>query len=88
MPFEYCEFSGAACSKQAEAKDDPSEQATALKQKDDEEQLSNELQEKAAISEAKRGAGKKDGAKPVSRQLPAGETAKLSFGSNVAEDDG
>ncbi|CDJ32457.1 translation initiation factor SUI1 domain-containing protein, putative [Eimeria mitis] len=65
MPFEYCEFSGAACSKQGDAKEeDPNSQASALQQKEHEEQLSNELEEKAAISDAKRGAGKKDGAKP------------------------
>ncbi|CDJ34905.1 uncharacterized protein EMH_0093690 [Eimeria mitis] len=65
MPFEYCEFSGAACSKQGDAKaEDPNTQASALQQKEHEEQLSNELEEKAAISDAKRGAGKKDGAKP------------------------
>lgn len=60
MPFEYCEFSGEACSKQKEK-----EQTDAgMQQQQHEQQLSDELQEKAAITEAKRGAGKKDGSKP------------------------
>lgn len=82
MPFEYCEYSGAACAKQPDAQEDPSSQASALQQKEHEQQLSNELEEKAVISDAKRGAGKKDGAKPVSRQLLV--EGMESVGSKVA----
>lgn len=64
MPFEYCEFSGAACSKQEKDVKDPT-QASVVQQNEHEQQLSDELQEKTAINEAKRGGAKKDGAKPV-----------------------
>ncbi|XP_026194126.1 translation machinery-associated protein 22 [Cyclospora cayetanensis] len=62
MPFEYCEFSGAACAKQEEQQDAPNEGM--VQQPAHEKQLSDEFQEKAAISNAKRGAGKTVGAKP------------------------
>ncbi|CDI87441.1 translation initiation factor SUI1 domain-containing protein, putative [Eimeria praecox] len=80
MPFEYCEFSGAACGKQAETKEDPNNQGSAMQQKEHEQQLSRELEEKAAITDAKRGAGKKDGAKPkvVTVQKQAKRRGKCS----------
>ncbi|KAL8449862.1 hypothetical protein Emed_002825 [Eimeria media] len=54
MPFEYCEFSGAACSKQKEEHADGASQDQQPVQ-----QLATELQEKAVIQEtAKRPAGK------------------------------
>lgn len=63
MPFEYCEFSGAACAKQEEEKEDGAGQAATIQRQEHEQQLCDELQEKAAISDARRGAGKKDGNK-------------------------
>ncbi|KAL8455835.1 hypothetical protein Emag_000409 [Eimeria magna] len=53
MPFEYCEFSGAACSKQKEEHADggPQEQQHV-------QQLASELQEKAVIQETKRPSAK------------------------------
>lgn len=65
MPFEYCELSGAACAKQEEEQKDGAPQAARIQHQQHEQQLSDELQEKAAISDAKRGAGKKGGSKPV-----------------------
>ncbi|CDJ46695.1 translation initiation factor SUI1 domain-containing protein, putative [Eimeria brunetti] len=65
MPFEYCEFSGEACSKQGDKpEEDPNDQASAMQQKEDEQQLSIEFEEKSSISAAKGGAGKRAGAKP------------------------
>lgn len=66
MPFEYCEFSGAACAKPKEEQSEAlgQDSASGNQQQSHEQQLSDELQEKAAISDAKRGAGKKDGNKP------------------------
>lgn len=76
MPFEYCEFSGAPCSKQ-EAETDATAQ-----QSGHEQQLSDELREKAAITDAKRGAGKKDGA-PV-RFLGCRKDAKTTMMADTA----
>ncbi|KAL8271992.1 hypothetical protein Esti_004116 [Eimeria stiedai] len=53
MPFEYCEFSGAACSKQEEEHVDG-----AAQQQQHVQQLASELQEKAVIQETKRASGK------------------------------
>lgn len=67
MPFEYCEFSDAACAKQKEEElKDASSHAmpSGLQRQQNEQQLSEELQEKAAISDAQRGAGKKGAIKP------------------------
>ncbi|CDJ68135.1 translation initiation factor SUI1 domain-containing protein, putative [Eimeria necatrix] len=79
MPFEYCEFSGAACSKQKKDGKDPT-QASVVQQNEHEQQLTDELQEKTAITEAKRGGAKKDGAKPkvVTVQKQAKRRGKCS----------
>ncbi|KAL8439827.1 hypothetical protein Efla_004353 [Eimeria flavescens] len=53
MPFEYCEFSGAACSKQ-----EPIDAST--RQQQQEQQLSDDLGQKAVINEGKRASGKGD----------------------------
>ncbi|KAL8436680.1 hypothetical protein ACSSS7_001505 [Eimeria intestinalis] len=53
MPFEYCEFSGAACGKQKEEHADGGAQDQPPVQ-----QLASELQEKAVIQETKRSSGK------------------------------
>lgn len=63
MPFEYCEFSGAACAKD-EKQGQPLGHASGGQQADHEQQLADALEEKANISDAKRGSGKKAGSKP------------------------
>lgn len=64
MPFEYCEFSGAACAKD-EKQVEPLAHATGGQKADHEQQLADALEEKTIISDAKRGSGKKAGSKPV-----------------------